>query len=65
MEDAEEWSDSGSILKVGLTGFGNKMDVWCGKRNSRVRLRFWLSIEKDGTTIHQENQDHRRSEFGT
>lgn len=42
MEDVEKWSRSGSILKVKLMGFGNKMDVWCERRNSRARLRFGL-----------------------
>lgn len=45
-EDVEKWSRSGSIFKVKLMGFGNEMDVWCEKRNSTARLRFWL---KNGT----------------
>lgn len=42
MDGVEKWLGSGSILKVDLRGFGNKMDVWCEKRNSRAKLRFWL-----------------------
>ena len=47
MEDVEKWSDSGSILKVALAGFGKKNGrVVCEKRNSRARLRFWLRNER-------------------
>lgn len=42
MEGIEKWLDLGSFLKVELTAFGNKIDVWCEKRNSRARLRFQL-----------------------
>lgn len=35
MEGVEKWLGSGSIL----TGFGNKMDMPCDKRNSRARTK--------------------------
>lgn len=52
MEGVEKWADSGSISKVELTGFGNKMDV-CGMREGiRGRERkVWAKEWKDGETV--------------
>lgn len=56
------------------TGFGNKMDVWCEKRNSRAKLRFWLrngrmerlSTEKTKTArgAYLESERGGGQEFG-
>lgn len=40
MDGVEKWADSGSVSKAELTGFGNQVDVWNERRNSRARLRF-------------------------
>lgn len=36
-----KWSDSGNVLKVGLTGFDNKLPVALRRKRTRGRLWFW------------------------